>query len=78
MMVYRARDLFRSDGFTSPRDQYILRRHIYAEDDDPNSVLDRIFAADNRLKLLQDEYIGSVPLYTTYFDLFSNSLLLTY
>ena len=60
--TFTVRDMFRSDEFTSLRDQYIRWRHIYAEDDDLNSVLDRIFAAVNRLKLLKDEDIGSIPL----------------
>jgi hypothetical protein len=37
--------------------------------------LDRIIAAANRLKMLKDEEIGSIPLKMTYFYLFSQHRL---
>lgn len=64
-------DLFRKDQITSLRDQYLRWRDNCTEYDTLNSVLDRIVAAANRLSMLKDDEIGSIPLEMTYFYLFS-------
>ncbi|PYH98842.1 hypothetical protein BO71DRAFT_24854 [Aspergillus ellipticus CBS 707.79] len=64
-------DLFRKDQITSLRDQYLRWRHNCTEYDGLRSVLDRIVAAANRLSMLRDDEIGSIPLEMTYYYLFS-------
>jgi hypothetical protein len=63
-------DLFRSDRNTL-RDQYLRWRHICAEDYGHGSILERIVAGVNRLSMLKNESIGSIPLEMTYYYLFS-------
>lgn len=64
-------DLFRKDQITSLRDQYLRCRDNCTENDNLNSVLDRIVAAAYRLNMLKNDEIGSIPLEMTYFYLFS-------
>lgn len=45
-------------------------RHIDGEDDGDYSVLDGIVATADRLHMVRDEEIGSMPLKITYFQLF--------
>ena len=71
VLVFTEESLFRNDHITSFRDQFLRWRQICAENNNVNSLLDRIVAAASCLKTLKDEEVGSIPLEMTYFYLFN-------